>query len=89
MKTKWKTNIDHGVECFHFQKKKKNDIKVKMSQVVLYVYQWSCFKQKYDDLRSNWLDVYFNLTKGMTGFLLSNQFWNIKLDSKSYSLENQ
>ena len=25
----------------------------------------------------------------MTGSLLSDQFWNIKLDSKSYSIENQ
>ena len=33
--------------------------------------------------------MFFNLTKGMIGSLLSDQFQNIELDSKLYSLENQ
>ena len=51
---------------------------------MLYVDQQGCVKQKYD-----WLDVIFNFTKGMTGSPLSDQFWNIELDSKVYFLENQ
>ena len=43
-------------------------------------------KYKSDDLSSNWLDVFFNLTKDMTGFLLSNQFQNIELDSNRIPL---
>ena len=43
--------------------KEKNDIKLRASQVVLYIDQWDHVKQKFNALRSNWLDVYFNLTK--------------------------
>lgn len=35
------------------------------------------------------MDVYFNLTKGMTRSLLSDQFWKIEPDNKLYSLEHQ
>ena len=76
MNIKRKKSIDHGVQCFHFQ-------------VVLYVDQRCHVKQKFDDFSSNWLDVFFNLTKDMTRYLLSDQFQNIELDSKLYSLENQ
>lgn len=58
------------------------------SQVVLYVDQRRRVKQKSDNLRTNWLDVSFNLTKNMTRFLLSYQFQNIELDNKSCSLEH-
>ena len=41
MKTKRKININHSVQCPNFQnkkeKKKKNDIKLRGSQVVLYI----------------------------------------------------
>ena len=70
-------------------KRKKNDIKLSGSQVVLYVDQWGCVKYKFGNLSWNWLDVFFDLTKGMTRSLLSNRFRNIKLDNKSYSLENK
>ena len=43
-------------------------------------------KYKSDDLSSNWLDVFFNLTKDMTRFLLSDQFQNIELDSNRIPL---
>ena len=56
---------------------------------MLYVDQWGRVKQKSDDLSSSWTDVFFNLTKEMIGFLLSDQFRNIEPDSNSYSLENQ
>ena len=71
------------------KEKKRNGIKLRRSQVMLYVDQRGRVKQKSDDLSSNWLDVFFNLTKGMTGFLLSDQFWNKELDNKLYSLKNQ
>ena len=71
------------------KKRKEKDIKLRGSQVVLYVDQWGRVKQKFDNISSNWLDVFFNLTKGMIGSLLSDQFWNIELDSKLYSLEHQ
>ena len=45
---------------------------------MLYVDQQGLIKC---DLRTSWLDVSFNLTKIITGFLLSDQFWNIKLDN--------
>ena len=64
-------------------------MKLKKSQVVLYVDQQGCVQYKCGDLSSNWLDVFFNLTKGMTGFLLSDQFRNIELDNKLYSLKHQ
>ena len=48
--------------------------------------QWGCVKYKSDDLSSNWLDVFFNLTKDMTRFLLSDQFQNIELDSNRIPL---
>ena len=87
---KKKKSIDHGVQCLHFQKKKKKkDIKLRGIQVVLYIDQRGHVKQISSDFSSNWLDVFFNLTKGMTGSLLSDQFQNIELDSKLYSLENQ
>ena len=55
MKRKGKININHGVQCLHFQKKKKkkNDVKLRRSQVVLYVDQQGHVKQKSGDLRSN------------------------------------
>ena len=56
---------------------------------MLYVDQQNYVKQKFDNLRTNWLDVYFDLTKDMIGYLLSDQFQNIELDNKSYSLEKQ
>ena len=68
---------------------KKNDIKLRKSQVMFNVDQRGCVKYKFDDISSNWLDVFFNLTKGMTGSLLSDQFQNIELNNKSYSLEHQ
>ena len=52
MKTKRKTNIDHGVQCLHFQRK-KNDIKLRGSQVVLYINKCGHVKQKSGDLNSN------------------------------------
>ena len=67
-------------------RKKKTDIKLRESQVMFNVDQWGCVKYKSDDLSSNWLDVFFNLTKDMTGFLLSNQFQNIELDSNRIPL---
>ena len=70
-------------------KEKKNYIKLRESQVMFNVDQRGRVKYKSDDLSSNWLDVFFNLTKDMTRFLLSDQFQNIELDSKSYSLEHQ
>ena len=33
--------------------------------------------------------MHFNLTKGMTRSLFSEQFRNIELENKSYALENQ
>ena len=71
------------------RKRKKQDIKLRGIQVVLYLDHRGHVKQKSDDFSSNWLDVFFNLTKGMIGSLLSDQFQNIELDSKLYSLENQ
>ena len=41
------------------------------------------------NLDSNWLNVFFNLTKDTTRSLLSDQFQNIELDSRSYFLEHQ
>ena len=70
-------------------KGKKNDIKLRGSQVVLYINKCGHVKQKSGDLNSNWQNVFFNLTKGMTGFFLSDQFWNIKLDNELYSLKHQ
>ena len=57
-----------------FNNKKKHDIKLRGSQVVPFVDQRGLVKQKFNDLRTNGLDVYFNLTKDMTGSFLSNQF---------------
>ena len=54
------------------KEKEKHGIKLRESKVVLYVDQWDRDKQKSSDLGTNWLDVYFNLTKGMIEFLLSN-----------------
>ena len=98
MKRKSKINIDHHVQCLNFQKKNKNknknkneiknDIKLR-SQVVLYVNQRGRVKQKFGDLSSNQLVVFFNLTKDMIGSLLSDQFQSMELDNKSYSLEYQ
>ena len=70
------------------KKEKENDIRLNWSQVMLYVDQWDHVKHKFDDHNSNWLDVFFNLTKDMIESLLSDQFQNIELDSKSYCLEN-
>ena len=56
---------------------------------MLYVNQRGRVKQKFGDLSSNQLDVFFNLTKDMIGSLLSDQFQNMELDSKSYSIEYQ
>ena len=56
---------------------------------MLYVDQCGRAKQNSNDIITNWLDVYFNLTKVMTGFFLSDQFWNIELNCKSYSLKYQ
>ena len=56
---------------------------------MLYVNQQVRVKQKFDDLISNQIDVYFNLTKTMTRYFLSDQFRNIERDSKLYSLEQQ
>ena len=72
-----------------FQKKKKNDIKLRENQVVSDVNQRGHVKKKSGDLSSSWLDVFFNLTKGMTRSLLNDQFQNIELDNKLYSLEHQ
>ena len=56
---------------------------------MLYVNQRGRVKQKFGDLSSNQLHVFFNLTKDMIGSLLSDQFQNMELDSKSYSIEYQ
>ena len=56
---------------------------------MLYVDQWNCVKYISSNLRTKWLDVFFNLTKGMTRLLRSDQFWNIELDNKLYSFEHQ
>ena len=59
MKRKGKININHGVQCLHFQKKNKNkkkkkkDVKLRRIQVVLYVDQQGRVKQKSGNLRSN------------------------------------
>ena len=42
-------------------KEKENDIKLKGSQVVLYVNQRGHVKQKSDDLSLNWLNVFVRL----------------------------
>ena len=67
-------------------KEKKNYIKLRESQVMFNVDQRGRVKYKSDDLSSNWLDVFFNLTKDMTRFLLSDQFQNIELDSNRIPL---
>ena len=89
----WKENekskliMLYNASTFKQKKKKWNyDIKIKGSQIVLYVYQRGRVKQKSNNLSSNWLDVFFDFTKFMTGSLLSDQFQNIELDNKSYSL---
>ena len=71
------------------EKEKEKWYQIKEELVVLYVDQQDCVRHKFDDLCSNWLDVFFNLTKYIIGSLLSDQFQNIELDSKLYSLENQ
>ena len=55
---------------------------------MLYADQQCRIKQKYDDLRTNWLDV-FLIWLGMTWFLMRIQSKNIELDSKLLSLEHQ
>ena len=78
----------YNTSTFKRKKNIKNDIKLRESQVVLYIDQRSHVKYKSSNLSSNLLDVFFNLTKGTIGSLLSNQFQNLELDNKSYSLKH-
>ena len=60
------------------EKEKKNDIKLRRTQVVPDVDQRGHVRPKSDYLSWNWLDVYFNLTKGITRYLLSKQISKYK-----------